>query len=366
MPNLSDVIDAVHPADEAQGVIVGDQIFVIFDREIDENSVENGGLFVTGPDTDTWSGPDQAMWEIPPQSLLQGPEDEILQSPGYTGIVPGTFTFERIDLVATSGVDTLDVTGDGTLYRTKAIFTPSVVLAPDTEYTVHLVGDEDSSDSVETGVRPRTVFDEEFSGVGSENVSFLGSYTGTPLTDVYNIRIVDSGVKRTATFDWWLTSKPLDVHESVLTDKKVYLSNGVFVEFGDGLFRTDDEFTVVVKKQSPLDGSIFWTFSTGSGSITQVPDDTSTSVIGDIIPASTSSPTSFAISKSTPSDRATNLALTTNQIVLEFNSNVDPATVTSESVKLIGAPVNGDEDLLETREIYKDITVSGNKIIMDF
>jgi hypothetical protein len=368
MPNLADVVDAIHPADEQEGVIVGDQIFVLFDREIDENTLEQGGLFVTGPDTDTWSGPDQAMWLRRDPNALTGPEGDVLQSPGFQGIVPGTFTFERIDLtVASSGVDTLDVTGAGTLYRTKAIFTPSTILAPDTEYTVHLIGDEDDTDSVMTGTRPRTIFDPEHSGTGSDDITMQGTYLGDKVSDVVNMRIVTSGVKRTATFDWWLSSAPLDVKGPVLTDKKVFLSDGVFVEFGDGVFRTSDEFTAVVKKQNPLEGSIFWTFKTGSGSVVDVPDDISTSVIGNIVPVTTAvATTTFGLSTATPLDRATNLPVTTNQIVLEFNSDVDPATVTSETVRLVGEPVNGDEDLLTSREIYKDITVSGNKIIMDF
>ncbi len=367
MPNLSDVIDAIHPADEQEGVVLGDEVFVIFDREIDENTVEQGGLFVTGPDTDTWSGPDQAMWIRRDPAALVGPEEDILQSPGFTGIVQGSFTFERLDLLTVSGVSTIDVTGDGTLYRTKAIFTPDQILAPDLEYTVHLIGDEDNTDSVLTGVRPRTVFDPEQVGTGSDSVTFVGTYLGTPASDVYNIRIATSGVKRTATFDWFLSSAPLDIKGPVLTDKKVFLNNGVFVEFGDGLFDKDDEFTAVVKKQNPFDGSIFFAFKTGSGSVEDVPDDISTSVIGNLVPVTTAVSTSiFSLSSVSPLDRATDLPLTTNQIVLEFSSDVDPTTVTSETVRLIGEPVDGNEDTLATRVIAKDLTVSGRKIIMDF
>ena len=116
-----------------------------------------------------------------------------------------------------------------------------------------------------------------------------------------------------------------------------------------------------------LNGCFLWTFETGSGSITTIPTDVSTSVIGNIVPpTSTAVASTFVLSELTPVDKATNQVLTTNQVVLEFNSDVDPATVTSETVTLTGKPVNDDTTLFSERLIYKDITVSGTQIIIDF
>lgn len=369
MPDIIDVIDAIFPADGQKGVVLGTQIFVLFDQEIDETTIEEGGIFVVGPDTDTFSGPDLAQFERPAGHALVGPEESILESPNYQGIVQGTWTFERIDLlVATSGVTTEDVTGDGTLYRTKAIFTPDIVLTADTTYTVYVIGDEDQTDDVETGVKPRTVFDPEHMGTGSSGVLFPGTYVGSFATDVYNLTIVDSGVKRTATFTWFRTSKPSDVFGPVLTDKKVFLADGVFAEFGDGIFIPGDIITVVTVKQTPFDLSTFWTFDTGSGDLIAVPDDISTSAIGNLVPVTVAiASADFDVTKMTPKDRSTNLPITTNQIVIEFSSDVDPATVTSERVKIFGTPVNGDETgLFSTQEIFKDLTVSGKLITVDF
>lgn len=365
MPDITDVVDLIHPADGAIGVVLGDQIWVLFDREVDEETVENGGIFVVGPDTDTWSGPDQQTWIRPAGHPLESGESDTLQSPGYQGIVQGSFTFERYDLTALSGVNTLDVTGSGTLYRSRAIFTPDIVLKPDTEYTVYLVGDEDDSDTVETGVKPRTIFDPIHSGSGSTDVSFVGTFSGGLAADVINVHILTSGVKRTATFEWFLDSLPLDVRGPVLTDKKVFLKHGVFVEFGGGTFLPADEYTAIIKEQIPFENTMFWTFDTGSGSLVDPPISTSTSAIGNIVPVTTVAST-FALSEVTPLDKATNKAVTTNQIVLEFTSDIDTATVTSETVKLTGKPVNDDTSLFGSRTIFADITVTGKKIIMDF
>ena len=366
MPDITDVVDTIHPADEAIGVPTGTEVSVLFDREIDEATITNGGLFVVGPDTDTWSGPDQVNWIRPEGHILRGSEDVPLESPGYQGIVQGTFRYERIDLVTTTGVATVDTTGDGTLYRTKAIFVPNIPLFADTEYTVYLTGDESSTDTIDTGAKPRTVFDTVQTGGGSDEVTFVGTHTGLA-SDVLNVEIVNSGVKRTATFNWWIASAPLDIRGPVLTDKKVFLKDGVFAEFGAGTFVTSGLYTSVVKTQLPFENTMFWTFDTGSGSLVAAPDDVSTSVIGNLVPVTgTTAATTFTLDDTTPVDKASNLPLTTAQVVLEFNSAVDSSTVTSETVLLTGKPVNGDTSLFSSREIFKDITVTGTKIILDF
>lgn len=363
---IDTVVDLIHPASGVQAVIVGDQVWVIFDQEIDESSVPEN-FFVTGPDNDTWSGPDLVLWQSPNGSQT---EEDILNSPGYAGVVQGEHSFERISLSGLNTVTTEDVTGNGSLYRTKAIFTATKQFTPDTEWLVYLLGDEDEADTILTGIRPRSVFDTEQSGSGTGELDFTGSYSGAYPDDVINIEIVASGVKRTATFNWWLSSDPGDVHGPVLTDSKIILAEGIYAEFGEGSFATGDEYTAVVKRVEPFTGRFIWNFETGSGSITlPIPTTTSTSVIGNLVPtmvSSTVAATTFTLSSITPKDRATNLPLTTNQIVLQFDSEVDPATVTSEKISIIAYPVNGDPDLLEERIIYKDITVSGTKIIIDF
>lgn len=357
--NISTVVDLIHPSSNAVAVLVGDQVWVLFDQEIDESSVKEGNFFVTGPETDTWSGPDLTKWDIGHDG------EDVLNSPGLTGIVPGTFTFERLnpgDLNAFTGVD---VTGDGTLYRTKAVFTPTRAFTPDTKFTIYLIGDEDDADTLKTGVKPQSVFDTEHSGTGSDDLKFTGTYADPAATDVVNVRILTSGEVHTATFEYWFDSAPLNIVGPVVSEARVFLNKGVFVEFKTGTFDANDEFTAVLIEQEPFIGTFNWDFETGSGSIQTIPTTTSTSVIGNLVPVTTAI-AGFKITDIDPEDRATNLALTTKQIVLEFSNNIDPTTVTSERVRVMGFPVNGDPNVLQEREIYKDITVVGNKIILDF
>ena len=145
--SIASIVDLIHPTASGLGIITSDQIWVLFDREIDETTIAGGNFFITGPDFDTWSGPDLQLF-LDRESL--GDEEEILQSPGFLGLVQGEITFERISLSSDGTVVTTeDTVGSGHLYRTKAIFTPTNRLQANTEYRVYLSGDEDTGDTLQ-------------------------------------------------------------------------------------------------------------------------------------------------------------------------------------------------------------------------
>ncbi len=261
----------------------------------------------------------------------------------------------------------LDTTGLGNLWRTKAIFTSKNILNPETEYSVYLSGDESGSDALVTGIRTRTIFDPITApgNTGTGTVDFNGTYTGL-ITETYHVKITTVGASGVAWFVWWKASAPLVVSTPILSDKYKHqeLDLGVNIKLGNGSFALDDEFSVLVKTPTIFSGNTFWVFTSGTGSITSIPTTTATSVTGDI-PQPLLAPGTFVITNITPKDRATNLPVTTRKIVLTFNSSIDASTITSDTVQVIAKPVNGDETLLQTRQIYSDITVNGSKLIID-
>ena len=363
MSSIVDVIDSIHPASGATGVALADTIWIIFDREIDEDSVNSGNFFIEGPDTDSFLGPDAGM-NLP--DVSDSGFDDQFNSPNYKGIVPGTISFEKIQVSEVSAYSGFDTTGAGTIWRTRIVFTPTYRLSATTQYTVYVSGDEDSTDGLSTGIRARSIFDPvNGSNTGTGELTFKGTFTGDATTDTFIVKITTAGEAGTAKFKWWRGSDPAFVRGPILAERYqlVPLEEGVTVDFGDGTFAVDDTFTVTVKKPSLFTGNSYWSFTTGSGSIIAVPDTISTSVIGDV--SSTLTPTTFAVSSITPLDQATNQALTTNQIVIQFNGTIDSASVTADSISIVGSPVNGDETLLSTVEIFKNITVDGSKIILD-
>lgn len=364
MPTITDIIDLIHPADGALGIAIADTIWVLFDREIDEASVDEGNLLVEGPDTDSFIGPDMGL-NLP--NVSDSGSDDQLASPNYKGVVPGMISFQKINLLDLNlYTGPLDTTGAGNLWRTKAIFIPAFPFSTVTNYIVYLAGDEDPSDTDHpTGVRSRTVFDgvTDVGNTGSGLLNFGGTYTG-PVNDTYHIQVTIDGASGIFWYEWWKDTDSSNIHGPILSDAYVTqpLDLNVTVKFGTGNFKTNDKYTVVVKPPQVFTDNTYWDFTTGSGSIVRPPTTTATSITGD--PAGLI-PNTFIVTSMTPMDMATNLPITTKRIILNFNDNIDPTTVTSDTVTITGQAVNGDETMLATRDIYKDITVSGKKIIID-
>lgn len=353
MVDLADVVDSVYPSDGSTGVVLNDTVRIVFKTEIDEALLKAGGLIVEGPDTDQLVHTDYAI-----SSLSDGSEEEVLNSPGFKGVVAGEVTFVRLDPVADTPVNVLDTNGHGSLYRTQLIFKPKFPFKRDTTYTVYLVGDN--------GIKPRTVFDgvSNPTNTGNGTVRFGGSYTGSLLNDTIHVRITKAGVAGVAEYEWWKASAPLDLHGEALTSRNsLNLIDGVTIQFLDGEFNLDDEFTVVVKKQEFYTGILTITFTTGSGTIQAVPTTTATSPLGVPAPVPVNA---FYVTKVTPADGSSNLSEQEyKEIVIEFSQPIDPATVTQESVKILAKAVIDHPNLpidSPNGEIAKKLTVSGNKL----
>lgn len=367
---LASIVDLIHPTSSGVGVITTDQIFVLFDRAIDETTIAGGNFFVTGPDFDTWLGPDLQLFQEAVST--GGGEKEILQSPGFQGIVQGEISFQRISLTSQEVISGIDTIGSGLLYRTKAIFTPTKRLQANTEYTVYLSGDEDTSDSLKTGISERTVYDPVASGIntGTGDVEFTGGYVGL-IPDVYHIDVTVSGEAGDAKFTFYRDSDPSSVFGPFKSKRSgVLLSDGVTVSFDEGLFRVGDHWHVVVKPRNVFQGNLQWGFKTGSGSIQTIPDTTATSVLGDPAPAvtttSTSSSTStFGVLSTNPADNASNQAIPAGvlNIGITFNADIDPASVVS-GVDISVTSENVDGSTLTPSGLIVEPSVSGNNLTL--
>lgn len=330
--NLVDIIDYLHPAPSGIGIITTDTIWVVFDRELDETSLSAGNFFLAGPDFDTWSGPDLQIWE---DAVNVGTEAEILQSPGFHGLVQGDISFKRVALNSFTVISGLDTTGSGFLYRTLATFTPRERLAPETEYTVYLSGDEDSTDTLTTGILSRTVFDIVASGTntGTGIVAFTGGYDGLFATDTFRAIITTQGGYDVGQFTFTRDSDPVDTYGPFpIRRSGVFLGDGVWVYFSDNIYEVGDQYSVLVKAPAIFNGNLTWPFKTGTGSIQNIPVTTATSVIetavmGTPLPL----PTTFTVTSTTPVDGSTNLPHPPGDytITIRFSSDIDPLTVAS-------------------------------------
>jgi hypothetical protein len=352
------IID-VSPAPNAQGVPIGDQLRIVFDQEMDLDSINTGTIVLTGPDEAPLFGPhDVTPFDDP------GFEDEdILSSPYFKGYVKGTISFSRVD--ASGGLvsdDEVDEGGAGNLWRTVALFTPEKPLRPSVSYTAIVLGDEAANDDFDTGVKTRTVFDTVFTGSGSGRITFAGGYTGDVQAS-YTIEVTAGGSTGTAEYIWWNDADPLTVYQGLTTTGERELESGVYVTCDpDGSFTIGDKFEVVVVPAIVLPNNYRWSFTTGSGAIITPPSSSSTSGIGSY------TDDSLEVVSIVPVDTETNLApADVTTIVITFNKELDPATVTDAVVKLWSEPVNGEfynNPIEFTGTLTKVISVSGNTLTL--
>jgi hypothetical protein len=328
-------IDTVYPASGSVGIVTGDVVRVLFDQAMDETTINTGTFVVMGEEDNFIFGPDFTRNDEPGVE-----DDQLWNSPYAPGYVAGIITFRRID-ASGSLVETVDYSGDGTLYRTEAVFTPTKPFTPTSTYTVWLSGDEDLDDNFDTGVRTRTVFDtEEISVSGTGSLTFGGGYTGT-IEDTISIEITVGGAPGQAEYIWWLGSDPLTTYAGITTTGRRLFSQGVWVECdADGSYTVGDTFQTALIPSILLSSNYSWSFTTGSGSIVEPPSEYSTTGIEQTV--SSSAGGSFTVSSISPENRSFNNDESTLVDIAITFSSAPASGVNTTNIQITAEPVNGD------------------------
>jgi hypothetical protein len=350
-----------YPPNGASGIAIGGQIKVYFDQEMDETSINTGTFVVSGPDNGIFFGDEFNLVDQP------GLKDEdILSSPYYSGFVKGVVSFARVDENGDPvDEDTKDYTGAGNLWRTVAIFTSLAQLNINNTYTVILSGDENLTDGYDSGAKTRTVFDPySLSVSGTGELFATGGYTETS-ANKYHIVITSAGITGDAEYEWYRDYDPLTVFSGITTTGERELENGVIIMFGpDGEYQVGDHWTIVCKPGIQLPNNYKWSFSTGSGSIITPSSSYPASGIHDLVSIGSGE---LKITKITPKDGATNLSPdSVNTFEIEFNKELDATTCTASTITLWTEPVNGNPSIQSSGILAKIISVSGNKITVQF
>ena len=95
-----------------------------------------------------------------------------------------------------------------------------------------------------------------------------------------------------------------------------------------------------------------------------MPETASTSVIGTI--GSLNPDQSFLeIVDMNPDDGSTHMPLNTRTISIKFSENLDPTTITDDSVTIYSYPVSGRYNDKEVEELIKKLTVNGDELIIE-
>lgn len=324
------------PDNNAEGISLEASISVVFDEEIDLDSVVNNGTFVvvTSAKKLATQGPGFEDWTIV--------DEDLLISPNFSGLVQGTVTTE----------DNLTFT-----------FTPTAELTPDTSYRV-IIGNK---------IVSRTIGDIEEGDGNTSTGSFVtrGPYTDN-IDDSFSIEIVDGGNLRTATFRYTRGSEGVP-SPLLITDRLVELEENVFLRFLPGNFVAGDEWSFDVTVGVPLDASVEFSFTTGGSTHVQVIEETksvniSQRVVSGLlrIDEARSVDGDLALLSIDPSDGDTNVALSRRRIILTFNKDLDPDSLTDALINVIMQSLPMDETAQTSYKIKVTATVDGPRLILTF
>ena len=350
-------IVSITPQDGDTGVARLKVIEVLFDQEMDHDSLENGGFaLATQASNVLTSGP---------TSRGEAPEigEDPLYSGSFEGLVEGSFSFVAIDNDSTdeyTGDD--DTTGDGSLWRTKLQFTPTYPLSSGVQYTV-LLSSNISTRTTYTVVKTPSTADG--------NVIVGGPYTGTGTHTVY-VTITEGGARGTAKYTWRVDSGE-ESDEAYTSRYAVAFDDGITAKFSRGTYVAGDVFSFVVKVSDTLDDIYGWSFTSATGEPASPPSETVTTVIEALVEGETTvdgglSASDFYVEKAIPANGSAHLPLTTDTIILYFSDDIDADTVDEDSVILEVVAVDGDPDIdiPDGGEPDYTLTVSGAQLTISF
>jgi len=115
-----------------------------------------------------------------------------------------------------------------------------------------------------------------------------------------------------------------------------------------------------------IDGFITWPFTTGTGSIEELPEDISTSIIATTAQGSAAAiaEAPLTIVKTIPADHAIQQDPALEEIEIEFNKEINPSSVSADGIKVEGIPVTDhpSANISSSGDLYKAVEVVGNKV----
>ena len=344
-------IESFYPNNVSTGIPIGASIVIIFDVPLDEERFK-ANFFLFGPDFDTVTGPSNLQF----LDSYGNRERYFLNSPGLSGDVPVDFEFLRLD--SSNAVMTDPDYNDGNpTYRTKVIITPKKLLGPSTQFTTYMLGGADR------GVSNKTVYDiQTVNQTGtSGTIQVRGGYIGTIAKTVV-VDVLEAGDSRNSDYRWYYQGDSLNAISASTSRKwRSLLDTGVEIKFSGTDLAVGDTWQFNVYPASYLADNYSTTFTTGTGSIREVPDTASTSILGDLNnPAEESE---FQVVATSPSDTEIKVEPSIKIIKVEFNNDIDATTINDKTVSVIVEATAGyDPSTTGIRKVNKFLYVTGKNL----
>lgn len=360
-----------YPQNQSTNIPIGSSLYLVFDKEVDLESIKNS-VILFGPDSDKTIMPDNALWI----NDKQGQNKDFLKSPGYKGFCEFDIEVKYLDRQTLEVIDVVD-DFDRTLYYCGVIITPKITLATNIEYTFYVIGaNTQSLDPIyqtNKAVSLRTVYSPKLVDSLDSRIKIRGTYKGKePEGNNLNIQIVSSGNGNAAQYVYWFDDQNIDMSKvSRCSGRWRSIDKGLVIKFDDTQYTEGEIITIKCYPIDLLQDSYIFTFTTGDGSIfiEPKPDYRSTSPINTVVQVDPNDKL-LSIVSITPYHGEVNVPIETNKIIVTFNKELDPSSITQEAIKLQSLPVSGfyDSGYDKKREykLYKILSVDGNKLIVEF
>ena len=383
-----------YPQNTEDGFPVGQSFYLAFSNSVDLKLLEKNCVLF-GKDLDRNTGPSEAL----SLNTADSTNPFFLRSPGLNGFVECSFEeyfVDSFDDDSPSAIQSLvdKVDSKNTIVKV----TPKIPLGENQEYKLYLLGS--SSDNIDLGIpayseilnsnstiSERTIFDAT-NNLGSfeERIKVKGSFSPENFENsaVLNIKIIKEGEGSKANYIWWFDDEAEPLPANPLYSERTnrcmqrwrIIDRGVVVKFSGSLLQLNETFKIKCYKASEIQESFLITFRTSTDSVFLYPENVSTSPIGlgaNIIPGlngNNNVEEELKIIRMEPEDNSINNNLDLKNIILYFNKDIDPNSVTQESVIIKSTPVSGSFDYNEGKmkreqKLYKIVSVENNKIILE-
>lgn len=326
------ILPIVSPANNADGIALQPVVTALYPFALDEGSITSINCFLV-----------KKTSSINSNSTIP---------------VPVKITIKRVEPTSLNpfiGVDYGEDSQAGNRYRSLIEITPTNFLESHTSYSVILGRD----------IAKNSVFDLKAndSNSGATFPLVKGPYTGLA-TNSYRIQIVTSGDENTATYRLIRSSDNKVTSNLVAKRRFIELEKGVFIKFETGTYVSGDYWDVIVKPLVKTNEIFSWDFSTGDSNYKIPADQNSEVVIGLPVQSETGITPNllFKLVSISPRDNTIMHNSNNKEVIFTFNKNIDPASVTPETIKIIAeSTVGNDYGTLDYTH-----TVQDNKLIITF
>ncbi len=363
LPTLS------YPQNQSTNIPNGSTFRLVFDKEVDIESVRNS-IILVGADFDRTTIPENALWI----NETSGENKNFLRSPNYKGFCEFDVEINFLDPV-TKEIVLPENDFDRTNYYTAAVIKPKKALALNSEYQIFLIGSNtqnlDPMYKNNNAVSLRTIYSANLNNTVDERVKVRGLFKGeNGIGSLLTIEIVESGIGNAAQYIYYFDDQNKNMERlSRCSARWRSVDKGLNIKFDNIQYNAGELITIKCYKPDFLEASYIINFSTNDGAIyiEPEPDYKSTSPVNTVL-INNFEP--LAIIKVTPHEGAINIPLSNNLIEIHFNKLLDPASVTQDSVKIEVLPVSGYYNNMydshpKTKKLYKIVSVVENKIIIE-